>query len=55
MTVGERIVDTSIAHKIDSVFCVPSGSYLGLLYDALYGRSDVDNVVWRHESGAGLE
>jgi acetolactate synthase-1/2/3 large subunit len=52
-TVGELIVETLAAHDIDRVFCVPGESYLGLL-DALYGRSDVDTVVCRHESGAGF-
>lgn len=52
-TVGELIVETLAAHKIDRVFCVPGESYLGLL-DALHGRSDVDAVVCRHESGAGF-
>lgn len=52
-TVGKLIVETLAAHKIDRVFCVPGESYLGLL-DALYGRSDVDTVVCRHESGAGF-
>jgi acetolactate synthase-1/2/3 large subunit len=52
-TVGELIVETLAAHGIDRVFCVPGESYLGLL-DALHGRSDVDTVVCRHESGAGF-
>lgn len=52
-TVGELIVETLAAHDIDRVVCVPGESYLGLL-DALYGRSDVDTVVCRHESGAGF-
>ncbi len=53
MTVGRLIVDTLAANGIDRVFCVPGESYLGLL-DALYGRTDVDTVVCRHESGAGF-
>lgn len=52
-TVGQLIVDTLAAHKIDRVFCVPGESYLGLL-DALYGRNDIDTVVCRHEAGAGF-
>ena len=52
-TVGQLIIDTLAAHDIDRVFCVPGESYLGLL-DALYGRSDIDTVVCRHESGAGF-
>ncbi|MBR0641666.1 thiamine pyrophosphate-binding protein [Plastoroseomonas hellenica] len=53
MTVAELIVDSLAAHAIDRVFCVPGESYLGLL-DALHGRSDIDTVVCRHESGAGF-
>ena len=52
-TAGELIVDSLVANGIDRVFCVPGESYLGLL-DALYGRSDIDTVVCRHEAGAGF-
>jgi acetolactate synthase I/II/III large subunit len=52
-TVGELIVDSLVANGIDRVFCVPGESYLGLL-DALYGRTDIDTVVCRHEAGAGF-
>ena len=52
-TVGELIVDSLVANGVDRVFCVPGESYLGLL-DALYGRSDIDTVVCRHEAGAGF-
>ena len=52
-TAGQLIVDSLVANGIDRVFCVPGESYLGLL-DALYGRSDIDTVVCRHEAGAGF-
>src|SRR6202171_2762735 len=52
-TVGQLIVDSLVANGIDRVFCVPGESYLGLL-DALYGRTDIDAVVCRHEAGAGF-
>jgi acetolactate synthase-1/2/3 large subunit len=52
-TAGELIVDSLAANGIDRVFCVPGESYLGLL-DALYGRTDIDTVVCRHEAGAGF-
>jgi acetolactate synthase I/II/III large subunit len=52
-TVGELIVDSLVANGIDRLFCVPGESYLGLL-DALYGRTDIDTVVCRHEAGAGF-
>jgi len=52
-TVGEVIVETLVLNGIDRVFCVPGESYLGLL-DALYGRTDIDTVVCRHEAGAGF-
>jgi acetolactate synthase I/II/III large subunit len=52
-TVGLLVIETLVAHKIDRVFCVPGESYLGLL-DPLYGRTDIDTVVCRHESGAGF-
>jgi acetolactate synthase I/II/III large subunit len=52
-TAGELFVDSLVANGIDRIFCVPGESYLGLL-DALYGRSDIDTVVCRHEAGAGF-
>src|SRR5688572_21129782 len=52
-TVGEFIVDSLVTNGADRIFCVPGESYLGLL-DALYGRSDIDTVVCRHEAGAGF-
>jgi acetolactate synthase-1/2/3 large subunit len=52
-TAGELIVASLVANGIDRVFCVPGESYLGLL-DALHGRTDIDTVVCRHESGAGF-
>src|ERR1700733_7854025 len=52
-TAGELIVDSLVANGIDRLFCVPGESYLGLL-DALYGRTDIDTIVCRHESGAGF-
>jgi acetolactate synthase-1/2/3 large subunit len=52
-TVGELIVESLVAHGIDRIFCVPGESYLALL-DALYGRTDIDTVVCRHEAGAGF-
>lgn len=52
-TAGELIVDSLAANGIDRVFCVPGESYLGLL-DALYGRTDIDTTVCRHEAGAGF-
>ena len=52
-TAGQVLVNSLAAQGIDRVFCVPGESYLGLL-DALYGRSDIDTVVCRHESGAGF-
>lgn len=52
-TAGQVLVDSLVAQGIDRLFCVPGESYLGLL-DALYGRTDIDTVVCRHESGAGF-
>ncbi len=52
-TAGQVLVDSLAAQGIDRLFCVPGESYLGLL-DALYGRTDIDTVVCRHESGAGF-
>jgi acetolactate synthase-1/2/3 large subunit len=52
-TAGEVIVESLVANGIDRLFCVPGESYLGLL-DALYGRTDIDTVVCRHEAGAGF-
>ena len=52
-TAARLLVDCLVAHGIDRLFCVPGESFLGLL-DALYGRSDLDTVVCRHEAGAGF-
>ena len=52
-TAGELIVASLVAHGIDRLFCVLGESYLALL-DALYGRTDIDTVVCRHEAGAGF-
>src|SRR5918997_3405557 len=52
-TAGEVIVDSLVANGIDRIFCVPGESFLGLL-DPLYGRTDIDTVVCRHEAGAGF-
>src|SRR5262245_61925709 len=53
MRVGDLIIETLIANGVDRVFCVPGESCLGLL-DALHGRTDIDTVVCRQESGAGF-
>jgi acetolactate synthase-1/2/3 large subunit len=50
---AQVIVDSLVANGIDRVFCVAGESYLGLL-NALWGRTNIDTVTCRHESGAGF-
>lgn len=50
-TASRLAVDSLRAHDIDTVYCVPGESYLGLT-DALADESKIRLVVCRHEGGA---
>src|SRR5690606_39976966 len=52
-TSSHALLNVFRANQIDRVFLVPGESYLGVL-DALIDFPDIDTVVCRHESGAGL-
>lgn len=52
-TGGQLVVDSLLAHGVDTVFCVPGESYLAVL-DALKDVEDrIDVIVCRHEAAAG--
>jgi len=52
-TGGQLVVDSLLAHGVDTVFCVPGESYLAVL-DALKDVEDrIKVVVCRHEASAG--
>jgi acetolactate synthase-1/2/3 large subunit len=53
-TGGQLVVDSLLAHQVDTVFCVPGESYLAVL-DALYEvRDRIRVITCRHESGAAF-
>ncbi len=53
VTAGRQLVDTLVALGATRAFCVPGESYLPVL-DAFGGRSDIELITCRHESGAGF-
>lgn len=48
---AQLVVDQLLSEGVETAFCVPGESYLGVL-DALYD-SDINLVTCRHEGGAG--
>lgn len=49
---GHVLADQLVVNGVDTIFCVPGESYLGLL-DGLYNHKDkVKLITTRHESGA---
>ncbi len=51
-TGGQLVVDSLLAHGVDTVFCVPGESYLEVM-DALYDVPDrIRLITCRHEHGA---
>lgn len=52
-TVGQMLAASLSAQGVDTIFCVPGESYLGLT-DALGEYPDIRLVVCRHEGGAGF-
>lgn len=51
-SVGKKIADSLVLQGVDSIFCVPGESYLGLT-DALTDVPAIRLIVCRHEGGAG--
>ena len=51
-SVGMKIARSLALHGVDTIFCVPGESYLGLT-DALTDVPGIKLVVCRHEGGAG--
>ena len=51
-SVGMKIAMSLELHGVDTIFCVPGESYLGLT-DALTDVPAIKLVVCRHEGGAG--
>jgi acetolactate synthase I/II/III large subunit len=49
-TAAQILVDQLLVHGVDTAYCVPGESYLGVL-DAI-GRTDIRLVTTRHEAGA---
>lgn len=52
-TVGRLLAESLEAHGVDTIFCVPGESYLGLT-DALTDVESIRLIVCRHEGGAGF-
>ena len=51
-SVGKKIADSLALQGVDTIFCVPGESYLGLT-DALTDVPAIRLIVCRHEGGAG--
>jgi acetolactate synthase-1/2/3 large subunit len=50
---GKIIVDALLKHGVDTVFCLPGESFLGIL-DALLDTPQIKLVTCRHEAGAAF-
>lgn len=48
---AQALLDTLIAHGVDTIFGYPGGAVLPL-YDALYSESRIRHILVRHEQGA---
>ena len=53
-TGGEALVETLIAHGVDTAFCLPGESYLGVIESLRDHQNEIRLVVNRHESGASF-
>ena len=49
-TAAQILVDQLLVHGVDTAFCVPGESYLGVM-DAI-GESSIHLLTTRHEAGA---
>lgn len=53
-TGGRALVETLIAHGVDTAFCLPGESYLGVIESLREHQNEIRLVVNRHESGASF-
>jgi len=53
-TGGRALVETLIGHGVDTVFCLPGESYLGVVESLRQHRNEIRLIVNRHESGASF-
>ncbi|NLN75796.1 MAG: biosynthetic-type acetolactate synthase large subunit [Armatimonadetes bacterium] len=52
MNGANALVQSLVDQGIDMIFGIPGGVMIPI-YDALYGREDLKNILMRHEQGAG--
>ena len=53
-TGGQALVETLIGHGIDTAFCLPGESYLGVIESLREHQNEIRLIVTRHESGASF-
>ena len=53
-TGGQVLVKTLIAHGVDTAFCLPGESYLGVIESLRDHQNEIRLIVNRHESGASF-
>ena len=53
-TGGQVLVETLIAHGVDTAFCLPGESYLGVIESLRDHQNEIRLIVNRHESGASF-
>ncbi|PPR22701.1 MAG: Acetolactate synthase large subunit, partial [Alphaproteobacteria bacterium MarineAlpha10_Bin1] len=53
-TGGRALVETLIGHGVDTVFCLPGESYLGVIESLRENQNKIRLIVNRHESGASF-
>ena len=51
MSGAQALIQSLVDHGVDMVFGIPGGVMIPI-YDALYGRKDLRNMLMRHEQGA---
>ncbi|MEE8172589.1 MAG: thiamine pyrophosphate-dependent enzyme [Alphaproteobacteria bacterium] len=51
---GRALVETLISHGVDTAFCLPGESYLGVIDSLREHQNEIRLVVTRHESGASF-
>lgn len=51
MNGANALIQSLVDHGVDMVFGIPGGVMIPI-YDALYGRKDIRNMLMRHEQGA---
>ena len=52
MNGANALIQSLVDQGVDMVFGIPGGVMIPI-YDALYGRDDIKNMLMRHEQGAG--